>query len=75
MPSDPLRQATIKAVCVSAKSIYRIEADGRPIAMAIAFGNGTWGLFDVEGEEALSPLRYRTPQMAATAAKRLGMHT
>jgi hypothetical protein len=71
-------QTTVRAVCALPKVAYRIEAGGRPIAMALAMAlamaDGTWMLHDME-ERRLSPIHYRTPQMVATAAKRLGMHT
>jgi hypothetical protein len=64
----------IKVVCASPKMAYRIEANGKPIAMALALANGRWVLCDMD-EHRISNVSYRTPQMVGTAAKRLGMHT
>lgn len=68
------QQPTVRAVCATPKQAYRIEANGRPIAMALAMANGTWALCDLE-ERRLSRVGYRSPHMVATAAKRMGMDT
>jgi hypothetical protein len=66
--------ASVKAVCVDPGRVYRIEANGKPIATALGFSNGMWQLFDTN-ERCVHSTKYRTPQMVATAAKRMGMHT
>jgi hypothetical protein len=74
-PSMNTPKPVIKAVCTQPKVAYRIEVDGRPIASALAFSNGTWGLFSLNEETRLSPCHFRNPRAVAAEAKRLGMDT
>lgn len=67
------KRPVVKAVCYDPGKVYRIEADGRLIAMALAFANGTWRLFGLDDRQ-IGGHCFRTPQMVAVEAERLGMH-
>lgn len=69
MTDTPVPPTTIKAVCVARGKAYRLERDGRPVGMALAFANGRWGLFDLN-EKRLSPIGFGCPKDVARAAQR-----
>lgn len=61
-----------RAVCVQRNVLYRIERDGKPVALALSLANGEWGLFDLN-ERRISVISFPNPKAVAAAAQRRGL--
>lgn len=64
----------IKAVCATPKVAYRLMKGDVLVGMALAYTNGTWGLYSTD-EKCISAARMKSPQLVAKQAEDLGMGT
>lgn len=59
----------IKHICIERGMLYRLEREGRPVALATALSNGQWALCDLN-DVRLSRISFPTPKACAQAAER-----